>query len=184
MKYTLILGAPVMAGNNTLGHVERILVNAGVANQFTVNPGLLGTERVVPLSDVRHITEHGIELRTSDKDWKAYPALNIEETMPEAFATTDPGLAELAPQHPDVAAHRPSAGVPAPSADVSDDDVTTHEYSAVLSSKTRVYGPGGEAQALHGVVLDTGRPVQLLVEGGEPIAVKTVSTFTSDEIRV
>jgi hypothetical protein len=183
MIYTLIFGAPVVADGTTLGKVERILVQMGVANQFTVDPGLFGTERVVPLSDVRAANEDSIELRTSENEWQAYPAFDIESMLPET-AGAMPGLPALTPQHPTAPANITDPGVPTLSADVPAQDVTIHEGSAVLSAKTSVASADGTEQRLHGLVLDTGRPVQVLVEGGQPVSIKGVRSLTSEQIRL
>ncbi len=184
MQYTLVLGAPVVANGKTLGKIKRIIVQYGVANQFTVDPGLLGYERVLPISDARSATADGVELNVSDDQWKAYPAFNIEDMVPESDESTDPGLAELTPQHPAAAAHRPDAGVATTSVDVPPDDVTVHEQSAVLSSNTRIVDANGNRHALHGLVLDTGRPVQALVEGAQPIDLSNLRSLTAEEIRL
>jgi hypothetical protein len=182
MIYTLIFGSPVVADGKTLGKVERILVHGGIANQFTVDPGLFGTERVVPVSDVRSTTAEGIELKVAEDAWKAYPAFDIESMLP---AASEPSLhlADQTPQPDNLVAHRLDTGVPSTSTDVPADDITVTEQSAVLSAKTTVVANGTERR-LHGLVLDTGRPVQALVEGEQPLDLQNMRGMTSEEIRV
>jgi len=157
----------------------------GVAKQFTVNPGLFGTERVLPLSDVQTTGANGIELRTTDDEWKAYPAFNIESLLQPAYDTpiADPGLAQLTPQQAEAGAYRPDNDLLSTSAAVPGEGVTVPLGSAVVSAKTTVQH-GGTTHALHGLVLDTGRPVQVLVAGEEPLDVATVRSFTAEQISV
>jgi len=187
MRYTLVLGTPVMADGKTLGKVERIIVHNGIANQFTVDPGLFGTERVVPISDVQSTGADGIELRISDDEWKAYPAFNIESLLPPEIDNPlgDPGLAQLTPQQTEAGAHRPNAGVPTTSVEVPAESITVPDQaqSAIVSAKTTVLH-GGAEQALHGLILDTGRPVQILVAPDQAVDVSAVRSFTSEQIRV
>jgi hypothetical protein len=185
MRYTLVFGTPVMADGKTLGNVERIIVEDGVAKQFTVNPGLFGTGRVLPLSDVQITGANGIELRVSDDVWKAYPAFNIESLLPPAYDTpiADPGLTQLSPQQAEAGTHRPDNDLLTTSAAVPGEGVTVPVGSAVVSAKTSVLR-NGTTHALHGLVLDTGRPVQVLVADGQPLDVATVRSFTSEQISV
>lgn len=186
MRYTLVFGAPVMADGKTLGKVERIIVQNGVANQFTVDPGLFGTERVVPLSDVQDITANGIELRVSDDEWKAYPAYNIESLLPPEIEDpiADPGLSQLTPQQVAGGAYRPDAGVSTTSVEVPGESITlpNQAHSAVVSAKTNVRHGSDEA-ALYGLVLDTGRPVHILVAPDEGVDVSAVRSFTAEQIQ-
>jgi hypothetical protein len=185
MRYTLVFGAPVVADGKTLGKVERIIVHNGIANQFTVDPGLFGTERLVPLSDIQTIGPNGIELRIPDDEWKAYPAFNIESLLPPEIDNPlgDPGLAQLTPQQAEAGGHRPDAGVLTTSVGVPAESITVpnEAHSAIVSAKTTVQYGGGAA-ALHGLVLDTGRPVQILVAPDQALDAGAVRSFTSEQI--
>ena len=183
MHYTLIFGTPVTADGKTLGNIERIIVEEGVAKQFTVNPGLFGTERVLPLSDVHTTGVNGIELRVSEDEWKAYPAFNIESLLLPAYdmPVADPGLAQLSPQQAEAGTYRPDNDLLSTSAAVPGEGVTVPLGSAVVSAKTNVVR-NGTAHALHGLVLDTGRPVQVLLADEQPLDVATVRSFSSEQI--
>ena len=181
MQYTLVVGAPVVADGKTLGKVKRIIMHEGVANQFTVDPGLLGTERVVPVSDVTAATPDGIELSGDETAWKAYPAYDIERLLPPDADTRHESV-EIAPQ-PELTggARAPDHYVGAASTDAPAEDVTLGYASAVLSSNTTVLHNGIE-HPLHGLILDMGRPVQILIEGKEPLAADAVRSFSSERI--
>jgi hypothetical protein len=184
MRYTLIFGTPVMADGKTLGKVERIIVQNGIANQFTVDPGLFGTERVLPLSDVQSISANGIELRVSEDEWKAYPAFNIEALLPDTVPQM-PGLPSVTAETVTAPANITDPGVPTTSVDVPAESITVPDqaHSAIVSAKTTVQH-GGTEHALHGLVLDTGRPVQILVAPDQALDVSAVRSFTADQIRV
>lgn len=184
MRYTLVLGTPVITDGKTLGNVERIIVEDGVAKQFTVNPGLFGTERVLPLSAVQAATANGIELHITDDEWKAYPAFNIESLLTPAFdmPVADPGLAQLSPQQAEAGTHRPDNDLLTTSAVTPGEGVTVPLGSAVVSAKTNVMR-NGTTHALHGLVLDTGRPVQVLVADGQALDVAMVRSFSGEQIQ-
>ncbi len=174
MIYTLIFGAPVRQGDHQLGTLNRIIVNNGVANQFTVHTGLLGgPDRVVPINDIVEAAEDGLILDISEDEWKAYPAFDIDKIL-AAQQTTTPGLLTSAPANNQTTADGSSLlAAPAPPT-----GRTLRDVSVVLTCKTRV----GDQGALRGMVVDTGIPQQLLVEGGGSMPFEQVGTLDEDQI--
>jgi hypothetical protein len=174
MIYTLIFGAPVRRNDHRLGTLNRILVNNGVANQFSVHTGLLsGPDRVVPINDVVEVAEDGLVLDISEDEWKAYPAFEIDKIL-AADQTLTPGLLTSAPANNQTDADATSLpAAPAPAT-----GRTLQDVSVVLTNKTQVADQG----ALRGMVLDTGIPQQLLVEGGGSVPFEQVGLLDENQI--
>ena len=109
----------------------------------------------------------------------------IESLLPPEIDNPlgDPGLAQLTPQQAEAGAHRPDAGVLTTSVEVPAESITVPDQaqSAVVSAKTTVRH-GGNGHALHGLVLDTGRPVQILVAPDQALDASAVRSFTSEQI--
>jgi hypothetical protein len=174
MIYTLIFGAPVRRDDHRLGTLNRVLVNNGVANQFTVHTGLLsGPDRLVPINDVIEAGEEGLVLNISGDEWKAYPAFDIDKIL-AADQTLTPGFLTSAPgdnQTAGDASSLPAAPEPATGR-------TVRDISVVLTNKTQV----GDQGTLRGLVLDTGIPQQLLVEGGGTVPFEQVGLLDENQI--
>ncbi|HZB96692.1 MAG TPA: hypothetical protein VE268_12110 [Herpetosiphonaceae bacterium] len=174
MIYTMIFGAPVRRDDHRLGTLNRILVNNGVANQFTVHTGLLGgPDRLAPINDVVEASEDGIVLNISEDEWKAYPAFDIDKILAKEQELT-PGFHASAPannQTAEDAASLPAAPAPATGRTVQD-------VSVVLTNKTQV----GDQGALRGLILDTGIPQQLLIDGGGMVPFEQVGLLDENQI--
>ena len=174
MIYTMIFGAPVRRDDHRLGTLNRILVNNGVANQFTVHTGLLGgPDRLAPINDVVEASEDGIVLNISEDEWKAYPAFDIDKILAKQQELT-PGLHASAPannQTAEDAASLPAAPAPATGRTVQD-------VSVVLTNKTQV----GDQGTLRGLILDTGIPQQLLIDGGGMVPFEQVGLLDENQI--
>ena len=174
MLYTLMLGAPVHSGDRALGAISRIIANNGVVNQFTVNPAGLfsGPDRVVPISDVVEATAERVTLNISDVEWKAYSAFNIEHLMVSDRAAA-PELIMSAPR-----SDTTSEMFDVPTAEAPAGERTVSDTVVVLTTKTRV----GDDQRLAGLVVDTGIPQQVIVEGGNTIPYAHVGSLGEDHI--
>ena len=174
MIYTMIFGAPVRRDDHRLGTLNRILVNNGVANQFTVHTGLLGgPDRLAPINDVVEASEDGIVLNISEDEWKAYPAFDIDKILAKQQELT-PGFHASAPannQTAEDAASLPAAPAPATGRTVQD-------VSVVLTDKTQV----GDQGTLRGLILDTGIPQQLLIDGGGTVPFEQVGLLDENQI--
>ena len=174
MIYTMIFGAPVRRDDHRLGTLNRILVNNGVANQFTVHTGLLGgPDRLAPINDVVEASKDGIVLNISEDEWKAYPAFDIDKILAKQQELT-PGFHASAPannQTAEDAASLPAAPAPATGRTVQD-------VSVVLTDKTQV----GDQGTLRGLILDTGIPQQLLIDGGGTVPFEQVGLLDENQI--
>ncbi len=175
MIYTLVFGTPVRSGNHEFGTVSRIIVNNGVANQFTVNPAGLfsGPNRLVPISDVVDATEDGVTLDISETDWKAYPAFDIERLV-VADQAAAPDLLTTAP----LSNEATTEAVNVPTAEAPAIERSLHDVAVALTSTTLV----GDMGRLRGMVADTGIPQQLLVEGGSAVAFEQVGVIDEKHI--
>ncbi len=176
MIYTLVVGAPVRGKDRELGTLSRIVVNNGVCNQFAVSPGGLfgGPERVVPINDVVESTEQGIVLDITDADWKGYSAFNIDQLVVSDQAAA-PSLVQTGPTT-EITAEMAAN----PTADAGDQTRTVSGNAVVLTSKTRV----GDDRHFRGLVIDTGIPHQILVEGGEAVPIDAVAMLDEKHIRL
>ena len=173
MLYTLVFGAPVRTGDGDLGTLKRIILNNGVANQFTVNPSGLfsGPERVLPISDILEAASEGVTL-DSDIDWKAYSAFEIERFV-AAERGAAPYLMQPAPGTETISETRDTTKADGPTTERS---VTP--MAVVLTGKTQV----GDAGKLAGLVIDTGIPKQILVEGGAVVPFEQVGVLDEQHI--
>lgn len=175
MIYTLILGSPVRTGDHAFGKVSRIIVNNGVANQFTVSASGLfsGPDRLVPISDVVEATEEGVTLGISETEWKAYPAFEIERIL-VADQAAAPDLLATAPLNNEATAE----AVNVPTAESPSIERALQDVSVSLTGKTLV----GDMGRLRGIVADTGIPQQLLVEGGGSVPFEQVGVIDEKHI--
>ncbi len=176
MIYTLVVGAPVRNGDRNLGTLSRILVNNGICNQFVVSPGGLfgGPERIVPINDVIEATEHGVTLEIADDDWKSYSAFSIDQLVVSDQAAA-PSLVQTGPTT-EITAEMASN----PTADAADQTRTTSGDAVVLTGKTRV----GDDRHFRGLVMDTGIPQRILIEGGEAVPIDAVAVLDENHIRL
>jgi len=173
MLYTLIFGTSVRSQDHDLGTLKRIVVNNGVANQFTVNPGLFGgPERVVPISDVDEATTEHIVLRITHDEWKAYNAFDIKQHI-VADSAAAPSLLPLAPRLPTT-----DEVLDVPTAEGIANDSSLTPMAVVLSNSTRV----GDRGRLAGLVIDMGIPQQLLLEDGDAVAFGEVGVLDEEHI--
>ena len=174
MIYTMIFGVPVRRDDHRLGTLNRILVNNGVANQFTVHTGLLGgPDRLVPINDVVEVSEDGIVLNISEDEWKAYPAFDIDKILAKKQELT-PGFHASAPATNQTA--EDALSLPADPAPPT--GRTLEDISVVLTNKTHV----GDQGTLRGMVLDTGIPQQLLIDGGGTVPFEQVGLLDENQI--
>ena len=174
MLWTLMLGAPVRSGDHQLGTLGRIIVNNGVANQFTVKPSGIfsGPERIVPISDIVEATQDGVTLDVSEVEWKAYGAFDIDHLVVSDQAAA-PNLLEAGPRTPIT-----GEVFDVPTAEASTEERSLTAMAVPLTSKTRV----GDHGRLAGLVVDTGIPQQILVEGGGAIPFEQVGRLGEEHI--
>jgi hypothetical protein len=170
-----MFGASVQSQGRALGTLKRIIVNNGVANQFTVNPGLFGgPERVVPISDVEDSSAEEILLGVSDDEWKAYSAFSVGQHMVSDSAAA-PSLIPLAPR-----LDTTSETFDVPTAEASTTDRSVSPQAVVLSQSTRV----GNHGRLAGLVIDMGIPQELLLEGGDTVPFGDVGILDEGHIQL
>jgi len=174
MLYTLMLGVPVRSQGRDLGTLHRIIVNNGVANQLSVNPGLLGIERVVPISDVQEATSEQIMLNVTDVEWKAYNAFDMKQHMVSDSAAA-PGLMPIAPR-----LDTTTEVFDTTTAEATTSDRTLDQMAVVLSHNTHV----GDRGRLAGLVIDTGVPQELVLEGGATIPFAEVGVLDEQHIQL
>lgn len=174
MIHTLVFGAAVHSMDTHRGTLKRMLITDGIANQFTVDPGLLGVERIVPISVVTEATPEGVQVNISnDDDWKAFPAYQMEGVLGTSNHD-DPSVQVLE------AAEIVGAGYDAATGAQTTTDALPIG-AIVLSSATRITGAHADA-TLHGLVIDTGRPHQLLLNDGQVIPIAGAAQFGNDTI--
>lgn len=181
MNYTFVFGAQVRNGDTNLGRLERIIVNNGIANQITVNPGLLQTERVVPISDIQSATADEINLNISDDDWKAYTAYRLQQSLGNPNEA-QPNLAVLAPT-PQFTQQAPDTSHPTSTTGARANETSVDLMSVVLTASTTVSDAdrGGQAR-LKGLVVDTGRPQLLLLDDESNVSYDAVSRLDEQQI--
>jgi hypothetical protein len=183
MKYTLIFDTPVYAGEKHIGKLARIIVDNGIANQITVNPGLLGIERVVPINVLEEASAETIRMKVSDSEWKAFAAYQMQQSLTGSVGDT-PNLSALTTDQ--VA----SGGITDSSHPTSDTGArqtvrTVGDTSIVLSSHTAVADEAADQQyQLKGLIVDTGRPQQMLLDGGSSLPFEMVTLLDEDRIHV
>lgn len=183
MRFTLIFGAPVYANEKQLGKLERIIVNNGIANQITVDPGLFGYERVVPLNHFREAGEDAIHLNVGEDEWKAYPAY----TMDQALANPNEGTPDLSVLTTDLSMINQASDTSHPlTTGAQSERKTVDELSVVLTSGTSIVhdDAGGQTDTLRGITIDTGRPQELLVSGGNALRYDTVTMLDENRIHI
>ena len=174
MIHTLVFGAAVHSMDTHRGTIKRILINDGIANQFTVDPGLLSVERILPISVVAEATNQGVQLNiNSDDEWKAFPAYRMEGILGTSNHE-DPSVQVLE------TAEVVGAGYEAATGSQTTTDALP-SGAIVLSSATHITGAHADA-TLHGLVIDTGRPHQLLLNDGRTIPIEAAAQFSSDMI--
>jgi len=170
-----MFGTPVTAGNKEFGKLERILIQNNFASQFTVDPGFFGYEKVLPLEDVQEATADRITLRVSEDAWDSYTSyadaggINpppADTPYSDAPETTYAG-------HPDQPV-LPQTGT----------HDTVDRNAAVLSSETTVVDVARNVESsLRGLVVDSGRPRELVLDDGR-IPFDNVSMLADDRLEV
>lgn len=181
MIYTLVFGASVRNDARDFGKLQRIIVNNGIANQLSVEPGLFSYERIVPINVIHETSEAVIRIGIDDNDWASYSAFKIDQSLTDATDDT-PNLAVLTPT---VAANSTAVdtGHPTEKTGARGTATTVDEMSVVLTARTVVLNEAaGTEHKLRGLIVDTGRLQQLLVENGEAIPFDAVSRL--DEARI
>lgn len=181
MRYTFVFGAPVHGSDKQLGKLTRIIVDNGIANQITVDPGLFGTERVVPISSLRESTADAIHTTLTDNDWKACASYTIDQ-LPEQQGL-DP--ADLSVLTPNSLAGTPIRGTSDPIDQIGayETERTVSDMSMVLTAKTAVADAANNTSAkLHGLIVDTGRPIGLILDNDQHISFDRVTLL--DEHRI
>lgn len=183
MKYIFVFGTRVRSGTITVGKLTRIIVNNGIANQIAVDPGLLQTERVVPISDIESATADEIQLNVADDVWKAYTAYKLQQSLGNPH-DADPNLAVLAPS-PQLLQQAPDMGHLSDTTGAQLIDTSVDRMSVVLTASTRVGGAQESAQArLKGLVAETGRPQQLLLDDDGSVDFETVTRLDEQHILI
>lgn len=182
MIYTLFFGARVRSADDNLGKLERIILNNGIANQLSVDPGLLGYERVVPITIIDQTSEDDIEVTIGENDWKAYPAFTMERSVASP-SDDDTSLTGLVP---DLASqsHTVDPDHPTLLSESSRTERTVDEMSVVLTDRTTVVfeNRGDETHRLRGLIVDTGRVQQLVLDNGVTVSADDVTLM--DEARI
>jgi hypothetical protein len=174
MIYTLMLGAPVSKEGSEFGSLTRIIVDNGIANQIVVNPSgfFTGPERVVPINAIEESSAEGVTLNSTDVDWHGYNAYNLEQYLGTENVTPDLLLSGVTTVANPELADRPPTELPS--------DSMIMPMSVVLTSRTRV----GDEGHLAGLVTDTGRPTELLLEGGGSIPFEQVGILDEAHITI
>jgi hypothetical protein len=183
MKFTLTFGAPVMNNDSQLGKLKRIVVNNGIANQVTVDPGLLSYERVVPISDFVAGPDDTLRVNITDTDWKAYSAFTMDQPLDNPNQD-GPDMSVLTT---DVTMNQQAADTNHPlSTGTLVERETVDQMSIVLTSATTVVNEagGGQTHKLHGLVIDTGRPQVLLLDDGTSLPFDAVTMLDEERIHV
>ncbi|MDP9312869.1 MAG: hypothetical protein M3R24_18610 [Chloroflexota bacterium] len=183
MRFTLIFGAPVYANETQLGKLERIVVNNGIANQVTVDPGLFGYERVLPLNHLGEAGADAVQLNVGADEWKAYPAYSMDQSL------TNPNDAspDLSVLTTDLTMNSQAADTGHPlTTGARVERRTVDELSVVLSSSTTVVNDSApdEADRLRGLTIDTGRPQELLLAQGGTIPYAAVTMLDENRIHI
>ena len=172
MIYTLMLGAPVSKEGSEFGSLTRIIVDNGIANQIVVNPSGLftGPERVVPINAIAESSAQGITLNSTDVDWHGYNAFNLEQYLKTETTSPDFLLSgTMTVANPELTDQ--------PLTEMQSDGMIV-PMTVTLTTKTRV----GDQGHLAGVVTDTGRPTELLLEGGGAIPYDQVGILDEEHI--
>jgi hypothetical protein len=178
MTHIYRFGAAVRAGDRDLGTLTQIIVNGGIANQLVVNPGLLGIERVMPVSVVATTTADEITLAIDPAEWSSYPALHMHTPL-DAPQANGPDLAVMTPS-PQIVTAGTDVSHPTNVTGARETEDTVAIDSIKLTDRTEVV-VGGDAQRLTGLVVDTGRPQQILI-GETAIGCESVTRW--DEQRI
>lgn len=183
MRFTLIFGAPVYANETQLGKLERIIVNNGIVNQITVNPGLFGHERVVPINHFGESGEDALHLNVGEDEWKTYPAYSMDQML------TNPNQAspDLSVLTTDLTMNSQATDTSHPfTTDVRAERKTVDELSVVLSSATKVVNEGASdaTDSLRGITIDTGRPQELLLAQGNAVSFEAVTMLDENRIHI
>lgn len=175
MIHTLIFGASVHGAATQWGTLKRILINDGIANEITVDPGLIGIERIVPISAIPEATADGAVLDISDADWKAFAAYR----MHGMFGTSNEDEPNLQMME---ATEKVGAGIT--SAIDTRDQVESVVGAALVLTANTVVATGGTERRLKGLIIDTGRPHELVLDDDQTVGVEAVDAWASDRIVV
>jgi hypothetical protein len=184
MLYTLLFGARVRSADDNLGKLERIIVNNGIANQLSVDPGLLGYERVIPINIIDQTSDDEIQVTVGEGEWKSYPSFSVQRSV-DTPSEEGPNLAALTPEIVAWAAPADTDHVTMETG-ARETDRTVDMTSVVLTSGTRVVleNQGGETHKLRGLIADTGRLQQLVLDNGTTISADAVTLLDEDRIHV
>jgi hypothetical protein len=182
MLHALLFHTPVYSGEKQVGKLKHIIVDNDVANQVTVDPGLFGIERVVPINDIGKATPEEIQLDVTDDAWKAYAAFEFDRTPPQPNEA-DPDLAALTPwltvTGGIVDPNRPAnvSGAIGPQRTITTGAIVLSEHTVVEDERERQY-------QLRGLLVDAGRPLQLLLEDGLELPFEAVRLLDAERIQV
>lgn len=168
MIHTLIFGTPARSDRKDYGTLKRIIINAGIANQITVDPGVFGIERIIPISAVHSATAELIDLPITDDEWQAFAAYHMESIF-STSTDDDPSLGVM---------HEASAvGANMESVAGSQENLSPLDETSVVLSPNTVLHYGDQRAILDGLIAETGRPTRLLLDGGRTIAYDAVETI-------
>lgn len=181
MHHIYRFGAAVLAGDEHLGTLSQIILNNGIANQLVVKPGLLGDERVLPISVVEQAEAATIRLSIPPEEWRSFPVASFQQALepPEQAA-------------PDVSALTPAPGVTAVAIDPGHatertgarETESTLATAAITLSKATEVVPASDDVRYHlaGLVVETGRPQELLLDDGSRVPVAAIRRWEERRI--
>ncbi|HEX6293292.1 MAG TPA: hypothetical protein VFZ66_29195 [Herpetosiphonaceae bacterium] len=184
MIYTLIFGTPVQSSDKQIGRLERIIVDNGIANQVTINPGLLGTERVVPITVLEETSADVIRMNASNDEWKAFAAYQMQQSLSNPVEDT-PNLSALTTDQV-VAGGITDSSHPTSDTGARRTQRTVGDTSVVLSSRTKIVDDTGatKQRCLKGLVVDTGRPQQLVLDDDSAVPFEAITLLDENQIHI
>lgn len=181
MTHIYRFGAAVRAGDTDLGTLKRIVVNGGIANQLAVDPGLFGTERVIPVSIVEATTPDMITLAIEPSEWASFPALNIHQSVDNPNRDT-PDLAVMTPS-PQIVTAGTDVSHPTNVTGARETEDTLAIDSVTLTDRTEVV-LGENTARLAGLIVDTGRPQQILYGDDSAASVEALARWDEQRIEL
>jgi hypothetical protein len=184
MIYTFILGTPVYTSEKHIGKLARIIVDNGIANQVTIDPGLLGIERVVPINVLGETSADAIRMQVTDDEWKAFAAYKMQQSLGHPVGDA-PNLSALTTDQV-VAGGITDSSHPSHDAGAGRMVRTVGDTSVVLSSHTCIISDedGNKQRRLKGLVVDTGRPQELLLDDGTVIPFEAITRLDEERIHI
>lgn len=181
MTHIYRFGAAVRAGDTNLGTLSRIIINRGIANQLVVDPGLLRIERVVPVSIVQETAPDCITLAIDPAEWASYPALHVHTPLDNPQTAT-PDLTVMTPS-PQIATAGADVSHPTNMTGARETEETVAIDSVTLTDRTEVM-IDGHARRLAGLIVDTGRPQQLVLDDDKTIECARITGWDAQRMTI